>query len=186
MVKVLSIFALGLLLTSATFAGTLAGVSMAEKSTVGAEQLVLNGMALRSKAIFKVYVAGLYLPVKSGDAGAVLKADEHRQLVMHWLRNVDKKAICDAWFEGLEANTPNASAQTKADFDTLCGYMAASKTGDRYVFTYVPGEGTTVEVAGTKQGTIAGKEFADALFASWIGPKPGPGPEFREALMGKG
>lgn len=184
--KQLAGFALGLLLAGTGWAGTVAGVTMAETSMAGSEKLVLNGMALRSKAIFKVYVAGLYLPAKSTDAGAVLAADQPRQVVMHWLRNVDKDAICGAWNEGLAANTPNASAETKKAFETLCSYMTPSKTGDRFVFTYMPGEGTTVEVAGAKKGTIAGKEFADALFASWIGPKPGPGPDFRDALMGKG
>ena len=28
------------------------------------------------------------------------------------------------------------------------------------------------------------KEFADALFKSWIGPKPGPGEGFKKNLMG--
>lgn len=176
----------GLLVASSAVAGNLAGVTMAESSSVGSTKLELNGMALRSKAIFKVYVAGLYLPAKSSDPSAVLGADSHRQLVMHWLRNVDKEAICEGWQEGLAANTPGASAELKAQFDTLCSYMQGAKTGDRFVFTYVPEEGTTVEVAGSKKGTIPGKAFADALFASWIGPKPGPGAAFREALMGKG
>jgi len=34
-------------------------------------------------------------------------------------------------------------------------------------------------------GDIAGKGFADALWACWIGPHPGPGESFRDALMGK-
>lgn len=184
--KTLTTLVLGLLVAAVAVAGTLAGVTMAETSTVGATKLQLNGMALRSKAIFKVYVAGLYLPAKQSDPNAVLAADTERQVVMHWLRNVDKEAICGAWNEGLAANAPNATAEVKGQFETLCSYMTPSKTGDRFVFTYVPGTGTTVEVAGAKKGTIPGKPFADALFASWIGPKPGPGVEFRDGLMGKG
>jgi hypothetical protein len=34
------------------------------------------------------------------------------------------------------------------------------------------------------KGTIAGKDFADALFKAWIGPKPGPGEGFKNDLMG--
>jgi hypothetical protein len=51
------------------------------------------------------------------------------------------------------------------------------------VFTYAPGEGTAVEVEGEAKGTIEGKEFADALFASWIGDKPATG-KLKKGLLG--
>jgi hypothetical protein len=165
-------------------AAELAGVSMAETSKVGDATLRLNGMALRSKAIFKVYVGGLYLPEERSSWQQVLAEDTARQMVMHWVRSVDKEAICDGWNDSLAANTPNASAELKQDFATLCGWMTDARTGDRFVFTYVPGKGTTVKVGESAKGTIAGKPFADALFASWIGAKPGPGEAFREDLMG--
>jgi hypothetical protein len=50
--------------------------------------------------------------------------------------------------------------------------------------TYVPGTGTTIDIAGVSKGTIAGKEFADALLRCWIGPKPGPGEGFKKNLLG--
>jgi len=145
---------------------------------------VLNGVALRKKAIFKVYVAGLYLSAKSSDADAILDADSPRRLVMQFLRDVDKKKMCDAWDEALEKNTMNPSDQLKADFVTLCGYMEDIKKEQQFVFTYVPGTGTTVDVAGATKGTIKGKDFADALFKAWIGPNPGPGEGFKKDLLG--
>ena len=40
-------------------------------------------------------------------------------------------------------------------------------------------------IAGPDEGfTFAGKPFADALFKSWIGPKPGPGEGFKRDLLG--
>lgn len=165
-------------------AGELAGVGMPDTATAGGQDLVLNGMGLRSKYFFKVYVAGLYLPEKTTSADAVLGADAPRQLVMHFVRSVDKGAICEGWTEGLEANTPSASAELKAQFDTLCSYMEDVKDGDAYTFTYLPGEGTQVELKGASKGTIPGKEFADALFRCWIGAKPGPGETFKKNLLG--
>lgn len=165
-------------------AGTLAGVTLADKADVGGQSLALNGMALRSKLFIKVYVGGLYLPSKQTQGNAVLGADTARQFVMHWIYGVDKAKVCEGWDEGLAANTPNASADLKQRFATLCSWMTDTKEGDRFVFTYVPGTGTTVEVKGENKGTIPGKDFADALFACWIGPKPGPGADFRKALLG--
>ncbi len=172
-------------LSSAAFAGKVAGVTMAESAKVGDQDLALNGMALRSKSIFKVYVAGLYLPAKEGDWKAVLKSDDTRQLKMHWVRKVGKKKICAGWYDGLTANNPKQEKALKGDFDKLCTMMEDAKTGDQFVFTYTPEKGTSVKVAGKAKGTIEGKAFADALWACWIGPKPGPGVDFRDGLMGK-
>jgi chalcone isomerase-like protein len=175
---------LSLALVLPAAAGTLAGVSMPDQGDAAGTKVVLNGMALRSKLMFKVYVAGLYLPSKETSGDKVLASDGTRQMVMQWVRSVGKDPICEGWYEGLEANTPNAPAELKKDFDTLCSWMGEVKNGDRFVFTYVPGTGTSVEVAGQSKGTIAGKPFADALFACWIGPKPGPGEDFKQALLG--
>lgn len=182
--KKLAAPALALLLAAPAVAGSLAGVTMPDKVEIGGQQLALNGMALRSKAIFKVYVGGLYLPQKQQDWKAVLAADTPRHMVMHWVRNVDKGAVCDAWQECLTANSPDASPDMKKNFDHLCGLMADARTGDRFSFTYLPGTGTQVGINGQTKDTMGAKPFADALFACWIGAHPGPGEEFRDSLMG--
>ena len=176
---------LGLLLAAPLLAGSLAGVTMDDSKTVGGQALVLNGLALRSKFGFKVYVGGLYLPEKESDAKKVLAEDEHRYMVMQWVRNVEKAKVCEGFEEGLEANTPKASADIKKNFESLCGFMQDARSGDRFTFNYVPGTGVEVAINDQVKGTLGAKPFADALFACWIGPHPGPGEDFREALMGK-
>jgi hypothetical protein len=166
------------------FAATYKGVTMEDSIVVDGQNLVLNGMALRKKFVFKVYVAGLYLPQKETSAEKILGADGMRRLVMHWLMGVGTDKINEAWYEGLKANTPNHSPGLKKQFDTLCSYMEELKDGDLIVYTYIPGKGTAVQVKGKEKGLIKGKEFADALFACWIGPKPGPGEGFKEDLLG--
>ena len=181
---------LALLLSAAASTPALAqditrdGVTMPGTVDVAGHQLTLNGTALRKKVVVKVYVAGLYLPAKSQDANAILDGDTPRQLRMQFLRDVDKGKMCDAWDDALKNNTPNAGEELKAQFAEVCGYMEDLKKGDVMIFTYVPGTGTTVEVKGSSKGPIAGKEFADALFKAWIGPKPGPGDGFKKNLLG--
>lgn len=166
-------------------AGELKGVTLPDTVEVGGQTLQLNGMALRKAyLVAKVYVAGLYLPEKATDAAAVLAADTPRRMVMHWVRNVGQDDICEGWMEGLEKNTENPSAELEKQFETLCEWTGSAKDNDEFVFTYVPGDGTRVEVAGEGKGTMEGKSFADALFAEWIGPNPGPGQGFKQALMG--
>lgn len=172
------------LLAAPTGAGTLAGVTLPDTVQVDGHTLVLNGIALRKKFVVKVYVAGLYLPTRISDAAQVLAADVPRRGVLRFLYGVSKEQMCEAWDEGLAANTPGAPAEIEADFERLCSLMADVETGDEMVFTYLPGRGTEIAVRGQSQATIAGKPFADALFACWLGPKPGPGEDFKQALLG--
>ena len=160
------------------------GVSLPARIDMEGHALVLNGTATRKKFIVKVYVAGLYLAAKETDGEKILAADEPRHLVMQFVHDVDKGKMCGAWNEALENNTPDASPELKAQFETLCSYMEDIKKGERFAFTYLPAQGTRVDVKGVTKGTIEGKAFADALFKAWIGPHPGPGEGFKKQLLG--
>jgi hypothetical protein len=181
----LALLALAVALVPAPAADTtFNGVTLPATVQAGGQNLVLNGVALRKKAVFKVYVAGLYLPSKSSSANQILAADQARHVVMEFLRDVDKGKMCEAWDEALKNNSPDASEQLRQEFTTLCGWMEDIKKGEQFAFTYVPGTGTTVFVRGTPKGTIEGKAFADALWKAWIGPKPGPGEGFKRGMLG--
>lgn len=183
--RILHAALLSLLLALPAGAGTLAGVTLPDKVDVKGQSLVLNGMGLRSKFFIKVYVGGLYLPQKEKAAAKILAADAPRRMVMHFLYNVSKEQMCEAWNEGLEANTPKAPEDVKKAFATLCSWMEPINKGNQIVLTYVPGEGTLIEVNGKSKGTLpGGKAVADAILATWIGPKPGPGEDFKKAVLG--
>jgi hypothetical protein len=165
-------------------AGTLAGVTLPDKVEAGGQALVLNGMGLRKKFFVKVYVGGLYLPAKERSPAKVLGADAPRRMVLHFVYSVSAKQMCDAWEEGLADNTPAATAEVKAGFHALCGYMEDIPKGNEMALTYLPGQGTRVEVNGKAKGTLPGKPIADAIAATWIGPHPGPGEDFKASVLG--
>ena len=176
---------LTLLCLSPAQAAELADVTLSDTVEVGAQKLVLNGIALREKFVFDVYVAGLYLTEKSGDPEAILQKEAPRMMVMHFVRDVDAKAIREAWIDGLEANVQDITPELRDKFKQLNDMMADIKDGQEMGFTYDPGSGTDVMVAGQPKGGIPGKDFADAILATWIGPKPGPGKTFKKQILGE-
>lgn len=177
------ILAVSIALALPLAAAELAGISLDDSVTVGGQSLVLNGLGIRKKYFVKVYVGGLYLPAKESDPAKILAADTPRRIVMGFVHKVTKDQLCEGWEEGLANNTPNASAEAKAEFETLCGYMEGVVPNDRITFTYVPGTGTEVAVRDTAKGTIEGKDFADALLSCWLGPEP-PTVDVKEGMLG--
>jgi hypothetical protein len=148
-----------------------AGVKLPDTVTVADKALQLKGLGVRTKVVFKVYVAGLYVEDATKDAAAILAADAPRRVHLVMLRDVDKQAISDAIREGF---TKNSKAQLPALSDRLKAFTDALpdlKSGDQLVFTYVPGKGT--ELQGKAQNkVIEGKDFSDALLSVWLGPAP--------------
>jgi len=165
-------------------AATLAGVTVPDHADAGGTALVLNGAGLRTKFFIKVYVGALYLPQKESSAAKVLGNDAARKMLFHFLYGVSKSQMCDAWSEGLEQNTPKASPALKKDFKTLCDWMEEIPKGNEMTIVYVPGQGSTLTVNGKAKGTLLGKATADAILATWIGPDPGPGEDFKKAVLG--
>jgi hypothetical protein len=176
-------FALGFAAAPAA-AKELAGATMPDTLTVAGKTLKLNGMGLRKKAIFKVYVGGLYLEAPSQNASAILAADGPKALRMHFLRTIEKEKLVEAFKEGFEANAGPKAAAQKAGIDKLYATIADVKDGSETTYTYVPGTGTVVNRDGKDVATIEGKEFAEVLFLLWLGPKP-PSEDLQKGLLGR-
>ena len=164
-------------------AASLAGVTLPDTVNVGNTRLPLNGLGLRTKFMVKVYVAGLYLGQKSSDVDAIVKADETKRIVMHFLHGVSKNQMADAFQESFRDNAPAASQPMKAEIDRLTSALEPLKEQDEMVFAYVPGAGTTVTIKGQEKVTIAGAPFAQMLFSVWLGPKP-PNVGLKKGLLG--
>ena len=160
----------------------LAGVTMPDTLDAGGKTLKLNGMGLRKKAIFKVYVGGLYLETPTKDA-AVATNDVPKVMRMQFVRSVGKDKIVEGFNEGFEANAKEKAAAQKANVDKFLAALPDMKDGDVITYEYVPGKGTTVSAGGKDLVTIEGKDFADALFLVWLGAKP-PTEDLKKGLLG--
>lgn len=163
---------------------SLDGVTMPDTAQVGGKTLVLNGLGLRTKYMVKVYVAGLYVEQKSSDASALIKADAPKQIVLQFLHGASKSQMTDAFNESFNDNTPDAMKTMKADIDKLLAAIDPVKVGDKMIFTYVPGTGTTYALNGQDRVTIPGAPFGQVMFSVWLGPKP-PTADCKKGLLGQ-
>ncbi len=177
--------ALALALAVPALAREVAGVEFTDSVRLGGKDLKLNGAGVRSKFFVKVYAGGLYLaePASAGDA--IVAADAPKRVRMVFLREVDAKKILETYREGFEQNSggPGLPALL-AKLETIAPALADMKKGGEMLVTYVPGEGTTVQAVGGGSVTVAGKEFADAMFRNWLGPHPADG-GLEKAFLGK-
>lgn len=158
-----------------TGAGTseVAGVRFPDTIQVEGRELRLNGMGLRTWGFFfHVYVAGLYLEHPARDPGTVLATDEVKQIRLSMVRGLDHSDIASGIEEGFEKNSKAALPALQPRLDRLSAMFPDVVAGDEIALTYVPGAGTTVTARGVAKGVIEGKDFADALFAVWLGPDP--------------
>ena len=173
------------LAASAVSAADLAGVKVPDTMTVDGKALKLNGAGIRKKAIFKVYVAGLYVETPSKDASALLSSGQPKSMHLWMLRDIKGANVSGAIADGFQLNSKAAMAQLQPRLDQLAKMIPDMQDGDQMSLSFVPDKGTVVNVRGTDVGTIEGRDFADALFAVWLGPNPVQD-DLKAALLGSG
>src|SRR6185369_4554778 len=120
-------------LDSVALAGQLEGATLADTLKAGDKTLKLNGLGLRKKAMFKVYVGALYLESPSKDAGAILASDQAKAIRLHFLRDLTRAQLVEAFQEGFEANVKDKAAH-KASFDKMLALVPDVKAGSTLTF----------------------------------------------------
>jgi long-chain acyl-CoA synthetase len=176
---------LSLLLVLPALAAEVAGVKLDDKASVGGKELVLNGAGIRTKLMFKVYVASLYLPAKAGDLAGVLAANP-RRVQLNLLRDLSADDLAGALADGIkETSSAEQAAAVKAQTDQLLSIMKSvgqAKSGQVVTLDFVGGD-TRIGFDGQAKGSIAGDAFNAALMRIWMADKPVQ-PDLRKAMLG--
>ena len=135
--------------------------------------------------MFKVYVGGLYLESPSKDAGAILASDQAKAIRLHFLRDLTKGSSSRP-FRKASTRTRKDKAAQKAAFDKMLALVPDVKAGSTLTFTYLPGKGTTLQVADKELGAFEGKGFADAVFSDLAGRQAARLRTYRKGCSGDG
>lgn len=175
---------LAFVVAASSVALEIAGVNVPPTLSVDGKSLKLNGAGLRTKVVFKVYVAGLYLETPSKDASGIVSSDQAKAIRLAILRSLKGSQVSEAIAEGFEKNSKAQMGALKPRLDKLGSLIPNVEKGDDIVLAYVPGKGTVVQVKGAEKGVVEGKDFADALFSVWLGANPVQDDLKRELLKG--
>ena len=168
-------FALTFMAAFSANALELKGVKVDEAAQVGGTALVLNGAGVRTKLMFKVYVAGLYLTHKQTDVNVVINDTGNKRVSMHFLRELSSEALLKGMNEGFTDNNSAAEMaaiepQMKA-FRQMMTSAKEVKEGDVIVLD-LTNAGTQVGINGKALGNIEGVAFNQALLRVWLGGSP--------------
>ena len=151
------------------------GVKVEDTAQVDGSALVLNGAGVRTKLMFKVYVAGLYLAQNQVDANAVINDTGNKRVSLHFLRELSAEKLLHGMNEGFEDN--NSKVEMKAiepqmkQFRDMMNPAKAVKEGDVIVLD-LTSAGTQVSLNSKALGAIEGAAFNRALLRVWLGGNP--------------
>ncbi|MEB0139901.1 MULTISPECIES: chalcone isomerase family protein [unclassified Undibacterium] len=168
-----------LLAVSATLstATEVAGIKLDDTVHVANTELKLNGAGIRYKAIFKVYVAGLYLTEKKTTVPEVLAAAGPRRVTIVMLRDLSNEDFGRGFMDGIRKNTDKVEKSKLTSQFLRFGELFASvpelKKGDIMTNDWIPGVGTIVSLNGKKMGEpYPDIAFYNALLRIWLGESP--------------
>lgn len=166
---------------------TLAEVDIAEEVVINDTTLKLNGAGIRSKFVFDIYIAQLYLETPRNETAAVLGDQGYKRVAMHFLyKGVGPDKLVDGWNDGFSGNlSKEAKAELQPQIDMFNGmFTEEMKKGDVIVLDYIPGQGTRVVIKDSVKGVVPGKKFNDALLSIWLGEEP-VGSSLKKAMLGQ-
>lgn len=173
------------MLANAAQAVEVGGVNLADKMSVGGQELVLNGAGIRTRAFFKVYVGSLYLPAKAPTLAAVLEKGP-RRIQLNILRNLTADQLVDALTDGIKENSsPAELAAIRPQVDEMVATMKAFnevKEKDVVTLDFIDGA-TKIGLNGAAKSSIAGDAFNKALTRIWLGDNPVQA-DLKKAMLG--
>ena len=156
---------------------TVAGVLFDSTVKVGGSTLALNGAGVRTKSMFKIYAAGLYLTKSTTTTADVLALSGAKRLKIVMLRDTSSEDLGNNFMTAINSNTTKEE-RTKlvssiAQFSALFETEATLKKSDVVSLDWLPGSGLQCALNNRKVGGFIGDAaFYQALLKVWIGGRP--------------
>lgn len=153
------------------------GIKLDDPIELQNTKLQLNGAGIRYKAIFKVYVAALYLGKKVATPEEVYGAPGPKRMSITLLREIDSNELGKSFTKAFEDNAPKTEMSKLVPGLLKMGQVFSDQkkmmAGESFTIDWIPGSGTVISVKGKPQGeAIKEVEFFNAMMRIWLGSKP--------------
>ncbi|MBJ6608814.1 MAG: chalcone isomerase family protein [Candidatus Thiothrix moscowensis] len=153
------------------------------QQTFAGQNLTLNGKGIRTKAIFNLYTAGLYLQAKSTDAAAILTSTQPSAMRLEITSGmITSENMEEAVRSGFKQSSTDPSLQPRIE-QLIAVFKEEIKEGDIYDFAFNADKLAIIK-NGKNAASIAGADFKQAFFGIWLGEKPVQAP-LKKALLGQ-
>ena len=146
-------------------------------ATVGGTPLQLNGVGLRAAFIYKIYLAGLYLPARAATGPEVFAEAGAKRLQVRMLMDGPSDEFAKAFTGGIAKRTPADQVAAMKDridaFDRTLRSVGNVRKGDVVNLDYAPAVGLTMTVNGRPCGApVPGADLYAALLQIFVGERP--------------
>lgn len=167
----------------------ISGIKLADPIDVADAKLQLNGAGIRYKAIFKVYVAALYLGKKAATPEEIYTLPGAKRMSITLLREIDSNELGKSFTKAFEENAPKAEFSKLIPGLIKMGQIFSDQKkmlpGESFTIDWIPGTGTVISVKGKPQGeAIKEIEFFNTMMRIWLGAKPADW-KLKDELLGK-
>jgi hypothetical protein len=172
MAMVFCIFILAAAYPGQMAAATNRGVHFEDEMILDGKQLTLHGIGLlKWKYVVKVYLVGLYKP--AGVPVDQVLQDVPKRLEYYFFVDMKASDFQDTGFQLMAQNVGEEKARSlMKELEIFNSFYRDVKAGQRYAFSYVPGQGLEMELDGDVLGKVEDAEFAAAYMSIWLGPEP--------------
>ena len=181
----------GLMISASILAAPMeiSSIKLADPVEVASSKLQLNGAGIRYKAIFKVYVAALYLDKKATSPEEAYNAQGAKRISITLLREIDSNELGKSFTKAFQENVPKNQMSKLIPGLMRMGQVFAEQkkmaASEGFTIDWIPGIGTVITVKGKAQGEpIKEAEFYNAMLSIWIGENPADW-KLKDALLGK-
>lgn len=162
----------------------LGGITMPNTLQVEEQELVLNGAGIRSKFVFDLYVAGLYLSAQENNAVKIIESTEPMVLRLHIISSkITSKKMTKGIQSGFKkATNGNVEPIASEIAQFLEAFSDKVEVGDIFEFV-ADKKGVVIMKNNVQNQTISSHAFKEALFGIWLSDKPVKA-KLKQALLG--
>jgi hypothetical protein len=154
--------------------GFSAGVKFPGSYKAKNQQLVLNGTGVRQKFMIDLFTGGLYLKSKCTDGNKIVNANELMAIKIQVTSDViTSKRLEDNMRSEFKRVTNGNLGPYKARIEELVkAFKEDVNIGDTFDLVYDPIEGLKIYKNNHLKTQVAGLDFKQMVFSTWLGNDP--------------